>query len=434
MTATCHPPFALTPPAFPEMTSVAVLPPALSLVREVPPMPFSVDDRFHSHAKVLKICLAARGLWVSAGSWCSDHGTDGRAPHHVLLALGATPKLIADLVRAGMWGETADGGIEFHDWTFWNSPAVPADAPQEAPPAPFAVPEPVRPSCPPRAAGARRVALGRVPGLKPKLRARDGDLCRYCARPVFWGKGRAADSGTWDWLEPGGPASQGNVVTACMACAGAKGGRPLKDSAMALLAPPDPEKRNAACNASDLGIPDGSASCNAYKRDSNAYNGETAGQKRYTQAQQDDHLDRSKSSSGLGSKPVPVLDSRARKAKPGTDEFRRYVIAEFALWTEIALTDEEADALADEVLGRAKGRVPSKLNYVLTAIRGESNRVTRWLPGRAAAPPKPRRRAAKPEHCGKCDPEDRTFYDEALNQVTACPDCHPKFFPTWSAA
>jgi 5-methylcytosine-specific restriction endonuclease McrA len=424
------------------MTSVAVLPLALSLVREVAPMPFSVDDRFHSHAKVLKICLAARGLWVSAGSWSADHGTDGAVPLHVLLTLGATPELIADLVRAGMWGETAEGAIEFHDWTFWNSPAAPVEAPHEAPPPPFAVPESAaRPSCPPRTAGARRVALQRAPALKRSLLARDGDLCRYCARPVSWGKGRAADSGTWDWLEPGGPASPENVVTACMTCAGRKAGRSLKDSAMVLLAPPDPEKRNATCNASDLRISGGNASGNAYKRNGNAYSGETAGQKRYTQAKQDDHLDRSKSSSsGLVSEPAPVLGSRARKAKPRTDEFRRHVIAEFALWTEIVLTDEEADALAAEVLGRAKGRVPSKLNYVLTAIRGESNRVARWLPGRPAPSPTPatpatsRRQAAKPDHCGKCDPADRTFYDEAVNQVTACPDCHPKFFATWSAA
>jgi hypothetical protein len=418
------------------------LPPALSLVCEVPPMPFSVDDRFHSHAKALAVCLAARGLWVSAGSWVADHGTGGTIPEHVLYSLGATPELIDDLVRARLWSRLRKSkGVEFHDWAFWNAPGAAPEAPEvpeEAAAEPFPAPESARPAGPPRASGARRVALQRVPGLKRGLRARDGDLCRYCARPVSWGKGRAPDSGTWDWLEPGGPAAAENVVTACMACAGAKAGRPLKDSGMTLLDPPVPEKRNATCNASDLGSSGGNASGNAYKRDGNAYNGETAGQKRYIPAENDGHLDRSKSSSsGASQQPVPVLDAHARKAKPGSPEFRSHVIDTFAVEAEVGITVAEADSIADEVLGRAKGRVPSKLNYVLTAIRNECNPVARWLPERAATqpgPPAPRRRPAKPDWCGKCDREDRTFYDEALNQVAACPDCHPKFFPTWSAA
>lgn len=412
-------PFALKPVmAFPEMTSLDA-PPALSLVCEVPTVPFTVDDRFHSHAKVLALSLAARGLWVSAGSWSSDHGTDGAVPRHVITALGGTHRQVAALVAAGMWGETPEG-IEFHDWAFWNSPA----APEVPVPALSAVPESPARTGPPRAAGARRVALQRVPGLKRKLRERDGDLCRYCAREVRWGNGRAPDSGTWDWLEPGGEPSAENVVTACTACARAKAGRSLEDSGMTLLAPPAAGKRNAACNASDLRNPGGNASCNAYTVDGNAYSRKPAGQKRYT----DDDQDRSKSSSSSGARqPVPVLDARARKARPGSPEFRRHVIARFHARTGVRISTETADALAAEVLADRKG-VTSALAYVLAAIDQEDDPVARWAPELAVQPAeRSPERPALPEWCRECDETDRSCID-ANGNLYWCPRCSPKSF------
>jgi hypothetical protein len=200
-------------------------------------VPFIVDDRFHSHAKTLKTSMGARGLWVSAGSWSADQGTDGRVPLHVLLALGGTPEQIDELTAPGSFWEGGPEAVEFHDWEYWNTlPGIP-----EAPSAVLtAVPE-AGPA--PRTAGARKAALRRAPGLKQKVRARDGDLCRYCGTAVLWGMGRAPDSGMWDWVEPGGPASPENVVTACKACGGEKAGRSLKDAGMALLPPPVPHRR-----------------------------------------------------------------------------------------------------------------------------------------------------------------------------------------------
>jgi hypothetical protein len=76
---------------------------------------FRVDDGFHSHPKVLDTSLAARGLWVTAGSWSSAHLTDGVVPDRALALLGGSPELAAELVTAGLWRRTK-GGYKFHDW------------------------------------------------------------------------------------------------------------------------------------------------------------------------------------------------------------------------------------------------------------------------------------------------------------------------------
>ena len=81
---------------------------------------FPVDDSFHSHPKALATSLAARGLWVTAGSWSSAHPKDGVVPDHVLVSLGGTPELAAELVAAGLWRRTR-GGYVFHDWLQWGS-------------------------------------------------------------------------------------------------------------------------------------------------------------------------------------------------------------------------------------------------------------------------------------------------------------------------
>ena len=81
---------------------------------------FPVDDSFYSHPKALAASLAARGLWVTAGSWSSAHLTDGVVPVHVLGLLGGTPELAAELVAAGLWKRTRRGYV-FHDWLQWGS-------------------------------------------------------------------------------------------------------------------------------------------------------------------------------------------------------------------------------------------------------------------------------------------------------------------------
>jgi hypothetical protein len=87
---------------------------------------FPVDDSFHSHPKALATSLAARGLWVTAGSWSSAHLTDGVVPVHVLASLGGTPELAAELVAARLWRRTRQGYV-FHDWPDWGSKRTAAE-------------------------------------------------------------------------------------------------------------------------------------------------------------------------------------------------------------------------------------------------------------------------------------------------------------------
>jgi hypothetical protein len=144
-------------------------------------------------------------------------------------------------------------------------------------------PAPVPAAQPAQTPGARRTALCRVPELTREVRARDGDLCRYCGRQVQWGKGRARDSAVWDWVEPLGGTSPENVVTACKACGHAKAGRPPEEAGMVLLPVPRAEERNASRNASGEGMP-GQKRYTPDRRNAscNASDGETPGQKRYT--------------------------------------------------------------------------------------------------------------------------------------------------------
>lgn len=76
---------------------------------------FKVDDKLHSHPKVISVPLRAMGLWVKAGAWSADQLTDGHIPKAVLPILGANTADARALVEAGLW-HTVEGGWRFHDW------------------------------------------------------------------------------------------------------------------------------------------------------------------------------------------------------------------------------------------------------------------------------------------------------------------------------
>jgi general stress protein YciG len=82
---------------------------------------FPVDDKFHSHPKVMVTSPAALGLWVVAGSWSSDYGTDGvMRDDQILRLLPDAAPLADELVTAGLW-KRIRGGYAFHDWADWGS-------------------------------------------------------------------------------------------------------------------------------------------------------------------------------------------------------------------------------------------------------------------------------------------------------------------------
>jgi hypothetical protein len=76
---------------------------------------FRIDDGLSDHPKWLATPPAARGLWVTAGAWCSKHLTDGLVPTHVLPMLGGKPKDARDLIAAGLWVKVPDGW-QIHDF------------------------------------------------------------------------------------------------------------------------------------------------------------------------------------------------------------------------------------------------------------------------------------------------------------------------------
>ena len=77
---------------------------------------FKVDDKFHSHPKVMELSPAAVGLWALAGSWCADYLTDGAIRKGQIRRLGGTEAEAQELVDAGLWIPT-DDGWQFRDWT-----------------------------------------------------------------------------------------------------------------------------------------------------------------------------------------------------------------------------------------------------------------------------------------------------------------------------
>jgi hypothetical protein len=90
---------------------------------------FKVDDQLAFEDKVTAIPrkqrCAAMGLWVLAGSWCSHKLNGGHVPEHMIEELAGDSKMVAALLKAGLW-EREDDGYSFHNWEAWNPSAVDA--------------------------------------------------------------------------------------------------------------------------------------------------------------------------------------------------------------------------------------------------------------------------------------------------------------------
>lgn len=82
---------------------------------------FKIDDRFHSHPKVVQAGNAAVGAWVRMGAWCSDHLTDGHIPAAVA-AMFATSDQLEQLHAVGLLAGT-DTGWQIPDWLDFNPSA-----------------------------------------------------------------------------------------------------------------------------------------------------------------------------------------------------------------------------------------------------------------------------------------------------------------------
>lgn len=120
--------------------------------------------------------------------------------------------------------------------------------------------------------------------------------------------------------------------------------------------------------------------------------------------------------------------ARARGPAPGSQEFRRQVMAKFAEVAKVEIGPDVADVIAVDVLGAREG-VDNPLLYVQRAIENEADPPGRWLPDYArpakAAP-------ADLDWCGHCDEIYRTLENEQ-GKVYPCPVCSAKSFAAWEA-
>ena len=75
---------------------------------------FTVDDGFDEHPKVVGLSDSAIATWVRGMCYCSRQLTDGAIVSALLPRLGK-PKVVAELVDAGLW-ERTETGIQVHDY------------------------------------------------------------------------------------------------------------------------------------------------------------------------------------------------------------------------------------------------------------------------------------------------------------------------------
>lgn len=82
---------------------------------------FKVDDGYHSHPKVMDLDMAARGLWVTAGSYCARYLTDGVITDKQIRAIGGTRKQAEKLVAAGLWSaDDAPPSARRYSFEHWS--------------------------------------------------------------------------------------------------------------------------------------------------------------------------------------------------------------------------------------------------------------------------------------------------------------------------
>jgi hypothetical protein len=83
-----------------------------------------VDDGLFLHPKWLATPSSARGLWITALSYCGNQSNGGIIPSALLPVLGGTEKDASDLVQSGLW-IAIDGGWQIHNFVEYNDASTP---------------------------------------------------------------------------------------------------------------------------------------------------------------------------------------------------------------------------------------------------------------------------------------------------------------------
>lgn len=185
---------------------------------------FKVDDKLHDHRKARGVDTAAMGLWVLAGSWCGDNGTDGFVPESIPVRWSRSfRRLAGQLVGAGLWEtceQAGEAGWRFVNWPEWQPKRTEVQEPLE------------------RVRWRRKQALKKNRPLCEAVVTRDKGCCRYCGTRVNWADRKGTTGGTYDHIDPDGDNTIDNVVVACRRCNGRKRDRTPTEAGMTLLDPP----------------------------------------------------------------------------------------------------------------------------------------------------------------------------------------------------
>jgi hypothetical protein len=89
-----------------------------------------IEGKMPQHLKVAPLSDAAFRLHVTAMAWCVEHRTDGRIPADTAPTFTRAPtgksfqKIIAELVRSGLWHQQENGDFLIHDFLKWNISAA----------------------------------------------------------------------------------------------------------------------------------------------------------------------------------------------------------------------------------------------------------------------------------------------------------------------
>lgn len=182
-----------------------------------------IDDSFAENPKIARLSDSALALWVTGLAYCNRNLTDGFIPRMVGLGQlrfcdGNTLPHISELEEIGLW-EKVDGGWQVHDYLEFQPAKADVLAQREK--------------------DRRRAAMNADRNLAKRIRARDGDLCRYCGIEVDWRDRKSAKGGTYDHVIPfpKGDESDDNLVVSCRGCNARKGSRTPEEASMLLLPP-----------------------------------------------------------------------------------------------------------------------------------------------------------------------------------------------------
>lgn len=76
----------------------------------------NADDKMHSHPKSRVAGLEAMGLWLLAGTYCTDYLTDGAVPLWFVESWPRGKQLAQKLIKAGLWAAAGED-FQFLSWS-----------------------------------------------------------------------------------------------------------------------------------------------------------------------------------------------------------------------------------------------------------------------------------------------------------------------------